>query len=179
MCSNGTYLMWFMYHKTLKPSDLTQIDAKAIAMSLTCILEIYLTFKARKGCKFNHFRFWKIKKGSNEEMSKSRLMDYEEREDKDIMSLEAEKWPLWSKKEGKKIWIMRHEASSSSCMEVWNSKSSGNMYSDFEVRFGVLPKVHFGKAISFQSSRSQESNALNGVQLELKQRSHDHLKATT
>ena len=37
-------------------------------------------------------------------------MDHEERPDKDIMSLEDEKWPLWSKKEGKKTWKMRYEA---------------------------------------------------------------------
>ena len=29
-------------------------------------------------------------------------MDHEENQDEDIMSLEDEKWPLWSKKEGKK-----------------------------------------------------------------------------
>ena len=29
-------------------------------------------------------------------------MDHKERQDKDIMSLEDDKWPLWSKKEGKK-----------------------------------------------------------------------------
>ena len=29
-------------------------------------------------------------------------MDHKERQDEDIMSLEDEKWPLWSKKEGKK-----------------------------------------------------------------------------
>ena len=51
-----------------------------------------------------HFIFWKIKKGLNEEISESSLMDHEERQDEDIMSLEDEKWPLWSKKEGKKTW---------------------------------------------------------------------------
>ena len=73
-------------------------------MSLTYILEIYLRFKERKWCKLNHFIFWKIKKGLNEEISESSLMDHEERQDEDIMSLEDEKWPLWSKKEGKKTW---------------------------------------------------------------------------
>ena len=29
-------------------------------------------------------------------------MDHEENQDEDIMSLEDEKWPLWSKKESKK-----------------------------------------------------------------------------
>ena len=51
-----------------------------------------------------HFIFWKIKKGLNEEISESSLMDHEERQDEDIMSLEDEKWPLWSKKEDKKTW---------------------------------------------------------------------------
>ena len=67
--------------------QIIQIDAKALVMSLTFILEIYLRFKGRKGCKLNHFRFWKIKKWLNEEMSESRLMDYEERQDEDIMGL--------------------------------------------------------------------------------------------
>ena len=63
MCSNGTYLILFMHHNILKSSNLIKIVAKALAMSLTCILEIYLGFKKRKRCKLNHFRFWKIKKG--------------------------------------------------------------------------------------------------------------------
>ena len=37
-------------------------------------------------------------------------MERKKRQDKDIMSLKDEKWPLWSKKEGKKSWEMRHEA---------------------------------------------------------------------
>ena len=73
-------------------------------MSLICTLKTYLRFKGRKWCKLNHFRFWKIKKGVNEEISESRLMDHKERQDEDIMSLKDEKWPLWSKKESKKTW---------------------------------------------------------------------------
>ena len=79
-------------------------------MSLTCILDIYLRFKERKWCKLNHFRFWKIKKWLNKEISKSRLMDLKERQDENVMSLGDDKWPLWSKKEGKQTWKMRHEA---------------------------------------------------------------------
>ena len=79
-------------------------------MNLTCILEIYLKLKRRKWCKLNHFRFWKIKKGIYDEISESRLMDRKERQNEDIMSLEDDKWPLWSKKEGKKTWEMRLEA---------------------------------------------------------------------
>ena len=37
-------------------------------------------------------------------------MERKERQDEDIMSLEDEKWPLWSKKEGKKTWEIRLEA---------------------------------------------------------------------
>ena len=33
------------------------------------------------------------------------------------------------------------------CMEIWNSKSGGNIYSDFEATFGVLFEVHFWKTI--------------------------------
>ena len=154
MWSNSTYLILFMHHKPLKSSNLTQIDAKALATSLTCILKIYLRFKGRKWCKLNHFRFWKIEKGLNEDISESRLMDYEERQDKNIMSLEDEEWPLQSKKKGTQTWEMMHEANSSSCMEVWNSKSDDNMYSKFEAKF---------RALLFQSLGSQESNASNGV----------------
>ena len=71
-------------------------------MCLICTLETYLRFKGRKWFKLNHFIFWKIKKGLNEEIGKSRLMDHKEKQEEDIMSLEDEKWPLWSKKEGKK-----------------------------------------------------------------------------
>ena len=133
-------------------------------MSLTCILEIYLRFKGRKWCKLNHFRFcklnhfrfWKIKKGLNEEISESRLMDYEERQNEDIISLGDHKWPLWSKKDGKQTWNMRHEINSSSCMKIWNSKSSGNMYSDFEAKFEALLKVHFRPTIYFLRLRKLE-----------------------
>ena len=41
-------------------------------------------------------------------------------------------------------WRMRHEANSLGCMEIWNSKSSSNMYFELEVKFGALSKVHFG-----------------------------------
>ena len=44
-------------------------------------------------------------------------MERKERKNKDIMRLEDDKLPLWSKKEGKKAWEMRHEARFS-CMEI-------------------------------------------------------------
>ena len=147
MCSNGTYSIQFMPQMTLKSPNLTKIDAKALAMSLTCILDIYLKLKERKGSRLNHFRFWNIKIWLNEEISESKLMDYEERQDEDIMSLEDDKWPLWGKREGKRTWIMRHETNSSSCMEVWNPKYDGNIYSEFEAKFGVLSEVHFRHTI--------------------------------
>ena len=42
---------------------------------------------------------------------------------------------------------MRHEANSSSCMKIWNSKSGGIMYFDFEAKFRVFPEVYFRQAI--------------------------------
>ena len=57
------------------------------------------------------------------------------------------------------------------CMEIWNSKSNGNIYFDFEATFKVYSKVHFGQAIyCVQSSRSQESNASNSAQIRAKKR---------
>ena len=73
-------------------------------------------------------------------------MDHEERQEEDIMSLGDEKWPLWSKKEDKKTWEMRHEARFS-CMEIYNSKFGGNIYCDFEDKFSILPEVHFRHTI--------------------------------
>ena len=34
-----------------------------------------------------------------------------------------------------------------SCMEIYNLKSSGNIYFNFEEKFGVLPEFHFSYAI--------------------------------
>ena len=48
-------------------------------------------------------------------------MDCKEMQDNDIMSLEYEKSPLWTKKEGKKTCKMRLEARFR-CMEIQNSK---------------------------------------------------------
>ena len=31
------------------------------------------------------------------------------------------------------------------CMEIWNSKFDGNIYSNLEAKFGTIPKVHFGQ----------------------------------
>ena len=42
---------------------------------------------------------------------------------------------------------MRHETNSLSCMEIWNSKSGGNIYSEFEDRFEILLEVHFRHTI--------------------------------
>ena len=40
-----------------------------------------------------------------------------------------------------KAWIKIHQV----CMEIWYSKSGGNMYFDFEATFRVLSEVHFSK----------------------------------
>ena len=155
-----------MHHNTFKSSNLTQIDAKALAMSLTCILEIHLKFKERKWYKFNHFRFWKVKKGLNEEIGESKLMDYEERQDEDVMSLGDDDWSLWSKKKGMKTWTMRHEANSSSCMEIWNLKFDSNIYSNFEENFGALYEFYFSQSIyRFEALEIKNPKALNGVQI--------------
>ena len=92
------------------------------------------------------------------------------------MNLEYEKWPLWSKKEGKKTWEMRYEARFN-CMEIWNSKSGGNMYFDFEEKFGVLPEAHFSHAIYCFEAQEVKSPTLEMVcKSELKWRSYGHLK---
>ena len=145
MYSNGTYLIWFMYYKTLKSSNLNQIDAKTLAMSLTFIWEICLKFKEKKDASWNHFRFWKIKKGLNEKMSKLRLMKYEGRQDEDIMSLGDEEKPLWSKKEGTKTWEMRHEAKF--IKFVWKFGTQNLVVTctlALRWKFGALPKVNLG-----------------------------------
>ena len=145
-------------------------------MSLTCTLETYLRFKGRKWCKLNHFKFWKIKKGLNEEISESRLMNHEKRKDEDIMSLEYEKWPLWSKKEGNKTWKMNHEARLS-YMKIWNSKFDGNIHSELEEKFGVLYKVHFRHTIYLFEAWEVKSPTLQIVyKSKLKWRSYGHLK---
>ena len=41
---------------------------------------------------------------------------------------------------------MIHEARFS-CMEIWNSKSSGNMHFEFKEKFGVLSEVYFKHTI--------------------------------
>ena len=82
------------------------------------------------------------------------------------MSLEDEKWPLWSKKEGKRRWIMRHGTNSSSCMEVWNLKSGGNMYFEFEAKiWSAFWSSFWAYYIFFWRSGIQESNASNGAQI--------------
>ena len=92
------------------------------------------------------------------------------------MSLKYEKWPLWSKKEGKKTWEMRHEGRFN-YMEIWNSKSDCNTYSNFEEKFGVLPKVHFRHTIYCFEAQEVKSPTLQIVyKLKLKWRSYDHLK---
>ena len=33
------------------------------------------------------------------------------------------------------------------CMEIWNSRFDGNMYSDFKATFGVFPEIHFWQVV--------------------------------
>ena len=124
-------------------------------MILTCILEIYLKFKGRKGWKLNHFRFWNIKKW--------------ERQDKGITRLGDEKWPLWSKKEGKKTWEMRLEVRFSKLygnleLKIWWQHVLwiwGKIWSIFQILFCTY-------YISFWSLGSQESVSSNRVQIRAK-----------
>ena len=106
-------------------------------------------------------------------------MDRKERQDEDIMSLEDEKWPLWSKKEGKEAWEMRHEAR----LAAWKfrtQKSDGIIYSDFEEKFGVLSGVHYIYTIYLFEAREVRSPTLQTVcKSELKWRSYGYLKTTT
>ena len=69
-------------------------------------------------------------------------MERKEMQDKDIMSLEDEKWPLWSKKEGNKArkWGMKQD---SAAWKFRTQKSNGIIYSDFEDKFGALSGIHY------------------------------------
>ena len=59
---------------------------------------------------------------------------------------------------------MRHDANSSSCMEIWNSKSGSNMCFGFKAKFRALCKVHFRQSIyHFEALEVKKSNASNGV----------------
>ena len=69
---------------------------------------------------------------------------------------------MWSKKEGKKTWEMRHEARFT-CIEIWNLKSIDNMYFDFEDKFEVLPKVYFRHTIYGFEAREVKSPTLQTV----------------
>ena len=103
MCSNGIYLIWFMHHKTLKSSDLIKNVVKALAMSLTCILDIYLRFKEKKCASWITLDFERSRKGLNKEMGESRLMDYDERQ----VNMDNEAWRKFIKLNGNlehKIW---------------------------------------------------------------------------
>ena len=65
---------------------------------------------------------------------------------------------------------------------VWKfrtQKSDGNIYSDFEDKFGALSKVHFIHTIYPFEDREVRSLTLQTVcNLELKRGSYGHLKAT-
>ena len=81
-------------------------------------------------------------------------------------------------RKGKQTWIMRYEANSSNCMEIWNSKSSGNMSSDFEVKFGAFFEVYFRLATYFFKALEVKNLTLQTMcKLKLKRKSYDYLKA--
>ena len=147
-------------------------------MSLICTLETYLRFKGRKWCKLNHFRFWKIKKRLNEEISESRLMDHKERQDETSWVLkmrndhyrvrkEARKHGKWGMKQDSVAWKFRIQ------------KYDGNIYSNFKDKFGEIIGVHFIHTIYHFEDREVRSPTLQMVcKLELKWRSYGHLKTT-
>ena len=45
-------------------------------------------------------------------------------------------------------------------MEIWDSKSGGNMYFDFKMKFGAFPKVHFRQAIYCFEAREVKNSKL-------------------
>ena len=111
-------------------------------MSLICILETYLRFKGRKWCKLNHFRFWKIKKGLNEEISESRLMTmrkgkkriswvWKMRNDHYGVRTKARKHGKWGMKQDSDAWKFKTQ------------KFDVNIYSEFEEKFRALSEGHF------------------------------------
>ena len=137
-----------------------------LAMILTCILEIYLRFKGRKGWKFNHFRFWKIKKW--------------ERQDKGIKRLGDEQWPLWSKKEGKKTWEMRLEARFIKLygnleLKIWWQ----HVFWFWGQILSTLKSPFWAYYMLFWSSEVKNPTLQTVYKSELKWRSYDHLNTTT
>ena len=80
-------------------------------------------------------------------------------------------------KKDKRTWIIRHEANSWSWMEIWNEKSGDNMYSNFEVKFGVLLEVPFSQVIyRFEALEVRNPMIQMVYKSELKWRSYDFLK---
>ena len=72
-------------------------------------------------------------------------------------------------------WIKIHQV----CMEIWYSKSGGNMYFDFKMKFGAFPKVHFGKTIYCFKSLEVRNPTLQIVhKLNLKRGSFTHFNQT-
>ena len=148
-------------------------------MSLICTLETYLRSKGRKGCKLNHFRFWKIKKGLNEELSESRLMDHEEgktriswvwkmRNDHYGVRNKARKHGKWGMKQDSAAWKFRTQ------------NSDGSIYSEFEDKFRGLSGVHCIHNIYFFEAQEVRSPTLQMVhESKLKWRSYSHWKPIT
>ena len=73
---------------------------------------------------------------------------------------------------------MRHEARFN-YMEIQNSKSGGNIYSNFEENFGATLGVHFRHTIYRSKAHEFKIPMLQTVcKSELKLRSYGHLKTT-
>ena len=75
------------------------------------------------------------------------------RNDHNEVRKKARKHGKWDMKQDSAAWKFRTQ------------KSYGNIYSEFENKFRVVPEVHFIHTISFWSLGSQESNASNSVQI--------------
>ena len=66
------------------------------------------------------------------------------------------------------------------CMEIWNSKSSSNMYSKFKVKFGALLEVNFRQAKYYFEAWEVRNPTLQMVyKSKLKRGSHMCLKQTS
>ena len=95
------------------------------------------------------------------------------------MSLNDEKWPLWSKKKSTKTWEIRHEAIFI-CMEILELKIWWQHILWLWGKIGIIYEVHFRHTIYFFEVREVRNPTLQTMwKSELKWRSYDHLKTTS
>ena len=57
MCSNSTYMIWYMQHKRLKLFKLTWIGAKVLVMDLTYILSLISSSREKKKIQVTSVKF--------------------------------------------------------------------------------------------------------------------------